>query len=485
MREHLKKLGAESFVYGIGQVGGRAVQLLLVPILTRALAPAAFGISELVVGYSQTAVLVLIMGMDGALARFFYQQPDREARIRMVSSSLIFRLASAFTLAAMIALCAGPLARHLMSGEAYRKYLVIGAITLPFTLTVVFGNDVLRVTFQPWKFITLNIAQTVLTTAVALYFVLVRHAGVVGVLYGRLAGDAISAVLALVLIRHSLRPRFSRSTLRMMLGYGLPTIPAAFAFGFISGLDRYWMQRTRTLDEVAVYAVALKFFAVVTIAASAFQLAYGPFAFARAGREEAPRLYARVFGGYVAVASLGALLVAAFVPDILRVLVPPQYAGAAAPALWLAFAAVTLGAYTVASLGIGLALRTPLLGWCSGGALAVTIAAHALLTSRYGGPGAGIATFLGYATTAVLTYRVAQHVHPLPYRGGRAALVVALALGTALALQRWAPPGVMGVVVKLVAVAAFAGLVLLLGMHRNSGTVASAWRPVTPAERPA
>jgi len=37
MREALKRLTAESVVYGLGQVGGRAVQLLLVPILTRAL----------------------------------------------------------------------------------------------------------------------------------------------------------------------------------------------------------------------------------------------------------------------------------------------------------------------------------------------------------------------------------------------------------------------------------------------------------------
>ena len=482
MREHLKRLGAESIVYGIGQVGGRAVQLLLVPVLTRALTPQAFGISELVAGYSQTALLVLVMGMDGALARFFYQEPHREARIRMVSSSLVFRVAVGLAAAAAIALGAGPLSAGLLSGEAYRKYLMIGAATMPFTLLVMFGNDVLRVTFQPWKFISLNLVQTVLTTAMALYFVLARHAGVVGVLYGRLIGDGAAPLLALVLIRHSLAPRFSRATLRRMLGYGVPLIPASFAFGLIAGMDRYFMQRTRTLEEVAVYAVALKFFAVVTIAASAFQLAYGPFAYARAQSSEAPRLYARVFGAYTAVGSLGALLVASFVPDALRVLVPSAYAGAAFPALWLAFAAVALGAYTVTSIGIGLALKTRWLGFCAGGALAVTVAAHALLTPRFGGPGAGIATFLGYATAAWLTYRVAQHVHPLPFRGGRAVLVFGLALGLALAVQRFAPAGVARVAVKLVAAAAFAACCVMLEMHRDRGAVAPGWQA---GDRPA
>src|SRR5262245_14675512 len=222
MRDALKRLTAESAVYGLGQVGGRAVQLLLVPMLTRALTPEAFGISEIIIRYSQTAILILVFGMDGALARFFHQEPDREARIRMVSSSLVFRLATSSAVAALVATLAGPLAAYLVGGEAYSKYLRIGAVTLPFTLLVMFANDVLRVTFQPWKFIALNITQTALVATVSLFLVLQRHLDVVGVLYGRLAGDSVCAVLGLVLIRHAVRPRFSRSTLRRMLSYGVP-----------------------------------------------------------------------------------------------------------------------------------------------------------------------------------------------------------------------------------------------------------------------
>src|SRR5262245_29339452 len=109
MREALKRLTGESLVYGLGQVSGRAVNLLLVPILTRALVPDVYAVSELVLAYSQTAVLVLVFGMDAALARFFYQEPDREARIRMVSSSLAFRVVLGFSMALLLALLATPL----------------------------------------------------------------------------------------------------------------------------------------------------------------------------------------------------------------------------------------------------------------------------------------------------------------------------------------------------------------------------------------
>ena len=485
MREHLKRLTGESAIYGVGQVSGRAVQLILVPVLTRALTPGAYGISELVFAYLQTAVLVLVLGMDGALARFFYQEPDRAARVRMVSTSLLFRLATGVLVSVLLMLAAGPLASQLMGSEVYRKYLLIGAATLPFTLVILFSNDVLRVTFQPAKFIALNICWSTLVASLALALAIGRHLGVAGVLYGKLAGDAVCAVLGLVLIRHNLRPAFSRDALARMLRYGLPIVPASIAFGAMASIDRYVLQRTRSVDEVAVYSVAFKFFAIVTMGVSAFQLAYMPFAYARAQSPDATRMYARVLALYVAVASLGALVVGVFAPEALALLAPRKiYADAAGPAAWLAFAAVAQGAYTVAGLGIGLALRTSLVGWIAGGASLVAIVANVALTPRLGPTGAAEATWLAQVASVVLAYVIAQRVYPAPYRGVRLAVVFVTALVLTLAAQRFAPPGMMGIAIKLAAALVFCVLVWRLELWKDRGAVSAqagaAATPVTP-----
>ncbi|HUK62622.1 MAG TPA: oligosaccharide flippase family protein, partial [Dongiaceae bacterium] len=373
---------------------------------------------------------------------------------------LAFRLVVSGVAAALLIALGGPIAAALLHGEAYRKYVGVGAATLPFTLLVLFCNDVLRVTFQPVKYITLNLVQTVLVTTLSIVFVGPFHLSTAGVLYGRLAGDALSSLVGLVLIRHALGHRFDRGTLRRMLAYGAPTIPAAFAFALITGLDRFWLQRTRTIEEVATYSVALRFLSVMTFAASAFQLAYGPFVYARARDPGAPRLFARVLVGYIAVASLGAMIVGLFAPEVLRVLVTRAYHPDAAslPALLLAFAAVALGAYTVGSIGIGLALKTPLLAVGAWSGAVVAAAAHATLTPRLGPSGAAIATLAGYVSVAGVTFVLAQRVHPLPYRGARAAGLFALALVLALLAQRLAPPGAWGVAVRAAAVLMFAGV---------------------------
>jgi len=471
VRDSLKRLSGDSLVYGLGQVGGKVVNLLLVPVLTRVLVPQQYGVADLVVAYSASALLVLVFGMDGALSRFFYEQPDREARIRMTSSSFVWRIVTGTTVALVLAAFAGPLSSRLLGGAVYAKYLRIGAFALPFTLLVLFANDVLRVTFQPWKFITLNVSQTLLVGGLTLYFVLVRHLGVAGALYGKLLGDACSALLGVVLCRHSLQLRFSRTLLRQMLRFGLPLVPVSIAYGVIGFVDREALQRTASLEAVGVYAVAMKFFAVITMGVQAFSLAFGPFAYAKAQDPDAPRLYARVFALYLAFASLGALVVGVFAPAIVGVLATPRYAAAAGPALWLSFAAVAQGAYSIAVLGVTLALRTSLLGWIAAAAALVAIGANQFLTPRLGAEGAAMATCLAHVTSSVLAFVVAQRVRPFPYRPARLLLLFGGALALGVAAVRFAPAGLAGAGVKLVAVLAFLALAAALEVWKDRGAV--------------
>lgn len=471
LREQLRLLSGDSLIYGGGQALAKAINLALVPVLTRVLLPQQFGVGELVVAYSQSLILVLVFGMDGALVRFLYEQPDHAARVRMVSSSLRFRLGTGLLAAVVLALAAGSIAEHALGGAVYAKYLRIGAVTLPFTLLTLFWSDVLRVTFQPAKFAALQIVQTVTIGAVTLYLVLVRDLGVAGVLYGRLAGDVMGALLGLVLGRHYLAGGFEGMSLRRMLEYGAPLVPVAFAYGCIGFVDRYTLQKVASLDAVGVYAVAMRFFAVVTMGVSAFQLAFMPFAFARAREPGANEVIVRIASLFVAVASTAALAAGLFAPEALRLLAGADYAGAARPAMWLAFAAVAQGAYYVAALGVSLALRNPLLGLTAGGSALAAWLANLALVPRLGAEGAAIATLIGYASSAALTYVVSQRHWPLPYRPLRLAAVYLGGLALGIVVVQFAPEGVSGWAVRIIALLAHAALAWTLGLFTRAGSL--------------
>ena len=477
MRDALRRLSWDTMIYGAGQALGRSVQFLLVPILTRLLTPDVYGVSDLVLAYSQFVVLALVFGTDSALVRFFYQEPDRDARRRMISASLLFRVSLGLAASLLFTLLSGAIAHQFLGSSVYWKYVAIGAWTLPCSLLVLFGNDVLRVTFQPVKFVALNITQAVVTFAVSLWLVKYRSLGVAGILYGKLAGDACAALLALALIRLNFTRRPNFTALGRMLRFGLWLVPASLAYGVISAADRYWLQHSRSLAEVGVYAVSAKFFSLVTLGVQAFSLAFFPFAHARAGTADAPRLYALVMARYVALASLAALAAGLFAPEALSWLVPSVYREAARPALLLAFAAVAYGAYYVACLGVQLALQTKYLMVTAGIGAAASWIANLILTPRIGPFGAAFSTLAGNVVLAVSTYLISQRVHPLPYRGARLSALFALAIALGLAGQRGIGAGPASIALKLALLLLYLIACAVLGVWRESGGIS--WRART------
>lgn len=433
MREHLEKLTRESVVYGLGTALGRGLQMLLVPIFTRVFAPEAYGVIDLLGLAGSIASLLIVMGTDAALARFFYDATDSAERRVMISSSALWRLGTCLVAAALLWFLAPAFSIFLLGVPDYAKYVRLTALAIPFTAFFMFQNDVLRVTFQPWKFIALNLVNTALVGGLSILFVVVWDKGVAGVLYGRLIGDALTAAFGFVLIRLQLVARFDGAVLRRMLAYGAPLIPVAVAYWVMQYADRWALAHFRDLATVGIYAVAVKMGAAMMLVVSAFHLAWGPFAFARARDPQAGRLFSRVLTLFVAVASTVALALGLFAPEALQVIVPGAYARAALPGGLLCFAAVAHGAYYIAALGANLSYRTDLLAWTSLVAAAINVGLNLVLVRPLGIRGVSIATLVGFALSSALLYAWAQRVHPIPFRGVRAAFLFLAGVATLLA----------------------------------------------------
>ncbi len=493
MRDHLRKLTGESLVYGIGTAAGRGLQMLLVPIFTRVFAPEAYGVIDLLGVVGSSAALLVVMGTDAALARFFYDAADSEARRVMISSSALWRVGVCSVVAILLWLLAPAFSVFLLNSPDYAKYVRLTALAIPFTAFFMFQNDVLRVTFQPWKFIALNLANTILVGGLSILFVLAWHKGVAGVLYGRLLGDAITAAFGFVLIRLQLVPRFDGAVLRRMLAYGAPLIPVAVAYWVMQYADRWTLAHFRDLATVGIYAVAVKMGAAMMLVISAFHLAWGPFAFARARDPGAARLFSRVLTLFVAVASTVALGLGLFAAEGLQVLVPGAYARAALPGGLLAFAAVAHGAYYIVALGANLAFRTDLVAWTSLLAAAVNVGLNFLLVQPLGIRGVSTATLLGFALSTMLLYVWAQRIHPIPFRGMRATALFFTGIGALLAgvlggrgvAETWGTPASVGL--RCAILLAYAGLALFLARRLAppwDGPLVSATDPDVPVILP-
>src|SRR5262249_52049305 len=343
------------FVYGFGQALGRVFQIVLVPVLTRVFSPAEYGVVDLVMTVFVLATMVTVSGMDAALARSFYEAPDRESRRRKATTSALHRVVAGTLIGAMVVIMARPLSIVLLASPSYAKYVRILGLAIPFSSFYLFANEALRVTFQPKKYIGLNAFNMLLVGALTLWFVLGLKLSVAGVFWAKLFGDAVTALAGVVLLRHTLtRKGGSFSDLRSILAYGAPLVPVAMIYFVLLYADRQILLRAGMLDGVGVYAVAAKFASPLLLAVTAFQLAWGPSAFATAERPDHPRIFSRVLDFYMAVATTLALLVGLLAPELIHLLLKRPYWGAAPATGLLALATVAQGAYYIAAIGVNL-----------------------------------------------------------------------------------------------------------------------------------
>jgi O-antigen/teichoic acid export membrane protein len=72
----------------LGNYGVKLVGFLLIPVYTRYLAPADYGVMALVSTFGQALFIFLNLGQSTALFRFYYEDDTTEGRERVIAGSL-------------------------------------------------------------------------------------------------------------------------------------------------------------------------------------------------------------------------------------------------------------------------------------------------------------------------------------------------------------------------------------------------------------
>ena len=87
-----KSLWKDSIVYGIGYGVSRFLQIIILPIIAQALSVSEFGYYSNYVIFYTFAAGFFVLGLDSAVARFFYDSPDKQYHRKLLSSAFLFIL---------------------------------------------------------------------------------------------------------------------------------------------------------------------------------------------------------------------------------------------------------------------------------------------------------------------------------------------------------------------------------------------------------
>jgi O-antigen/teichoic acid export membrane protein len=465
MTDFLRRLASTGAAYTASSVIAKLFAVALLPLYTRHLTRADYGAAEVLLAAVVALSIFFRFGIVEALLRFYYEREGERGldRDEVVRSYVGFLLIAITIGSLLVAALAGPLSEALLDRRESELMLIATGGLWVFTLYELL-MALFRLDERARAYFAASLANVLLTIALTVWLVVGADEGARGLLLGNFGASAV--ILAVLFWIHRRRVALipSPATVRPMLRFGLPTMPAELSLYALNVIDRVALARLAGLAEAGLYALAVKFSQVVTVVVRAFNLAWPPLAYSIRGDAEARRAYSLVVTYYLLLSATIVLALSLEARWVVRALAAPEFFDSYEAVPLVATGVALYALYLVLSVAVGRVGRTEFNFPVTAVALAVNVGLNVVLIPAHGIVGAGIALVVAYLVMVALMYAVTRRVFPLGLEWGRIARIGGLAAGLFAAGELLLPDsGAVGLLARAALVPAFWGLLLATG----------------------
>ncbi len=420
MYKDFKKLFQTSFIYGLGSIGGSIVGFFLLPIFTRFLHPADYGILEILTTTSSIITIFLIFGMDNSFARFYFDSQTDEYKKQVISTTAIFLICLAGLVIPILLIGSNFLNGFLFGQNNYTFLLQL--VFLLSGLTAFFKVPMLlfRIKREAVKYSVISILNVLLVASLSIFFVVGLRKGVLGIMEGRTIAKIIILLVTYYLIRKDLIFGFSLNLLKEMLRYAIPIIPAGLMLWILSLSDRYFLLKLADPVELGLYSVGMRFASIIAIAIGAFRLGWGEFAFSRLNRKDRDIIYSRTLTYFIFVTCLILLGLSLFGKELVMLMTTKEYLRASSVIPILGLGIIFSGCYSIFGIGMNITKKMKAIFPITAIPAGLNMFLNYIFIPLYGMIGAAYTTLFSYFLMAILTWYASQKVYPIQYEWKRA-----------------------------------------------------------------
>lgn len=411
-----KSILGNASVYTVTNLLNAGIPFLLLPVLTRFLTPEDYGTVSMFTVLVTLFTFLVGLNSAGSVGRQYFEK-DKSDFPRYVSSSFILVACSCSIMLVLALTCAGQI-ENVSGFPGDFLWMVIFAalansiIALMLTLLQMQGRVYLYGFFQ--------LVMTLMVMGLSLLLVVSFKMGWFGRASGQLASVAFMSCVALFLMRRCgfLVWRWNRADLHHLLDFGLPlVIHSISGFLALQMIDKLMLVNLMGLDSVGFYFVGAQVGMIVGITQDAFNKAWVPWFYERLNSRDASvnSKIVKYTYAYMAMIILLALLVGALSPLIFKLLLPEAYSAGLPVVIWIAVTFAFNGVYKMFANYLFYHRRTRRIAAISLSSAVVNVVLSYYLIQINGLAGAAQGTMLAALYSLVMTWFVAQKVHPMPW----------------------------------------------------------------------
>jgi O-antigen/teichoic acid export membrane protein len=426
-----RQLAKDSIIYGGADLVGKLIAFFTFPIVAAALSPKAFGALEIILTSITLFGVVINCGLNNSVQRFYWDQDTENNQQPIIVSNGLFILIIFSLIGFVVGLVLISIALPYLKDDSFNLSGIGLFSAVCFLMFAQWQNyllDVLRLHFVPIKFLSVSLISRVLTAVMAMIAVVYFKLGLDGYLGVQSFVTLLVLPLSLYFVKKDLILSFNRRWIVKLVDFGYPFIFASMAYWVFGSMDRWLLAGLSSLEETGVYSIAFRFSTIVLFVSTAFGMAWSPVSIKvkTDHPEEYRKLYSQVFFLLLYVMLIVGGGLALFSGEIIYLLMPKEYAGAALPLSILCFGIILQASQQVTAIGISLEKKTFLFARLAWVTAIINFVLNWLLIPLYGAIGSASATTISYFVLTGSYLFFTQKLHPLPISWKRLGLILFL-----------------------------------------------------------
>jgi O-antigen/teichoic acid export membrane protein len=414
----MSRLIKNTALYTLGNLIPKAAAFFLLPLYTRVLIPADYGIISAVGLLGSICVILFSLAIDRSVCRLYWDHKTDEAQalylgsvilpLWVISSVMLFLLI--FPLRGVVSLA--------FTSIPFFPYYVLAIVAAYLQVFGLIPKAVLRVRQQAGAFLWLSLAEFLITTGCVIWFILIRREGASGMLKGLMAGPLVLAPVYIIYSFRIMHPALSLPVLRQSLRFSLPMIPVLLCSWVLSITDRIFIERYFSMSDVGLYSLGYRIAGLALVVCGAFSMAYNPLFFEVASSVDQVAAKARLYkynNAYVLFLLFICFTISFFSREVIGLFLDARYLEAykIVPVISLAyFISLTSG---LLNLSVYQTKSTLPMMWVQVAAALVNVGLNALMVPRFGAYGAAWATVFSFCIMFAVAYPMAKRRYFIPF----------------------------------------------------------------------
>lgn len=324
-------LGKHTLIYGAGIVANKAVAFVLLPIYTRYLTPADYGVLQLISLVLEVAAIAAGSRLAQGVYHFYHDASASDAKSRVLITATALSALTFFSVAICGIIASSWIANVVFaSPDPYSYFVKIAVVAMAFESLIVVPLAYVQLAERSKLFVGVQFAKLICQASLNIWLVVFLGMGVSGVLWSTLIANVLIGVFLTSLLIRDHGYHISARTAVRLLKYGYPLVITQVATMIMVMGDRFFLNRAAGETVVGLYGLAYQFaMLVLLIGYIPFEQIWNPTRFAIAKRDDREIIFQKAFTYLNIGLGLGVVGVTTLSWDVIRIMADSAFHPAA------------------------------------------------------------------------------------------------------------------------------------------------------------